>query len=139
MKSLLQNHLDRFKHLPDPSVELRKVEFHERIQAMFGTARRHGIVRQAGELEQANGNYCAVWTTDRDAYVHVQRLLDARDDTSPPALPCGDHGFVNAGGEIACKFDDCAGAWSKSELQHYWEHGELPTNRGDTTGAIVDA
>jgi len=124
---IIQNHLDRMKHLPEPGSDVLKGEFHPRLQSMFGTIRRVGIVRKVGKQLLDNGEYVYRWQVDPDAYATAQECLATRDEHSFPALPCGDHGFANEGDRLACQFDDCEGAWTKAELRHFWDHGALPT------------
>lgn len=140
-KTILQGKIDRVKHLPEPDQEFQQSDLHERLQPIFDKLVEARIIEHVEDVDLSGpdgGKVVGIWSVREAHYEYVQDLLDDRDDTSPPALPCGDHGFVNVGDAIACKFDDCAGAWSKDELQHFWEHGELPNEHADTTGAVAD-
>jgi len=133
-KEILRYNLDCVKHLPDPDAEVRQSELHPRLQSLVDKLTTANIFDKAGEVpvSEDRSDMVRVWTLREDAHEYVRDLLDQRDDYSAPALPCGDHGFVNEGDAIACKFDDCEHAWAKADLRAFWADGRLPTPLPDT-------
>ncbi len=136
-KDVLRTNLDRVKHLPEPDQRVRQSELHPRLASVVDKLTTVGVLEPAGEepSDDDRSDMIRLWSVTHGAHEFIQDCLDSRDG-SAPALPCGDYGFVNEGDRIACKFDDCDGAWSKRELRHFWEHGEVPTD-ADPAEAIA--
>lgn len=139
--SWYRSRLDTLKHLPHPDERWVAKDAHERVTAVHHELSTQNLINRVGtrENEEDRRGGIGLWQTDPAVYERVQELLDERPEHDAPAMPCGDHGFVNVGdGLLDCKFDECdGGPWTKTAIKHYWDHGELPTSAPTDERAVA--
>jgi hypothetical protein len=138
--------LDRLKKLPDPDEEFTKDEVHPRLKPLWQQLRSHDVLNSETTIHGADtpDGGRTVWSTRESAYEKIHELLDNRPDDEFPALPCGDHGAERKNGRFHCKMDhhddgEHRKSWTQAELEHYYEHGELPRSETDDSTDLTDA